>query len=135
MAFSSSPSCVPSDTTARRASPTCEASVTGMARVCSGGSAPANRNDTRALPCGGGNVELIDEPSRAAQPEPHAAARGEAVPQRLRDIRNPRSLILERQAHAAPLSILERLEHRGAAAPVNDRVARELARGRDHLRL
>src|SRR5262249_699493 len=91
--------------------------------------------DPRAFPRSGTDVELVHQSLRAPEPEAEPVARGEAVLQRLLDVRDPRALVLEDEPEAALGSVVQALEQHDAAAAVLHHLARDLARGGDDLRL
>ena len=109
------------------------ASATRDRRVVTASSA---RCVTRVpLPGRGLDLEFVDQPARAAQPEAQAVAGGVAVlaaPAAMSGMPGPLSSKVRRTPRARRR---HRLDARLAAAAVVERVARELAGGGDHLGL
>src|SRR5687767_7861859 len=99
------------------------------------GSTPSANNDPRAFADFGFDVEVAGQPSGAGESEPEAGTCRVAVLHRELDVRDTGTGILKRQAQAAPRRFLDALDDHGAAPAVLKRVSRQLAGGRDDLRL
>src|SRR5512146_3275342 len=98
-------------------------------------SCPAGNGDTCPLSGTGPDVEFVGQPLRAPQAESQAGACGVSISKRQGNVRNPRPLILEREAQSPAHTVLERLESYRATMAVEDDVPRQLARGSDNLGL
>src|SRR5688500_983894 len=81
------------------------------------------------------DVELVHQSSRSTEAKPEAGSGGEMIGECLLDVRDAWTLILECNPQSSADPVGDQLEPSRPAATVIDRVASELARGRDHLRL
>ena len=92
-------------------------------------------HDACALARPRGEFEILRQATGAAQPEPEAVARREAVLEREIHVGDSRSLVLEGQSQSAFAVVDDRLHQQRAAAAVHQRVACQLARRGHELRL
>src|SRR5262245_53445004 len=109
-------------TSPERVSPSCGApaiprsSAAGQSSTTSGIARPLDEGHRRALARRGLDLELVDEPPRARQPEPEPAAGRVAVGERAVEVLDPRPLVARDHAYAAaPVRVADDLDHHLAA--------------------
>src|SRR5215469_2123788 len=83
----------------------------------------------------GCNIEFIHQPPRTSQPETHTIATREPIRHCLINVAYSWSLVREHEPQALPGAIIYSLHAEVSAAPIVDRVARDLACCRDNLGL
>src|SRR5690606_34581384 len=96
---------------------------------------PARDHHARTAERPGLDRELVAETLRSAQPQTESRSRAVAVAQRELHVGDPRPLILERQAHAAPHASRRDFYRHLPASTVIRRVAGQLTRGSHDFRL